>query len=133
MTPIAPSPAGRASTAEVVTGPTPEPVFAEPWQAQAFAMAVHLHARGLFTWPEWAQALAQTIAGDAEPDRDGTRYYRQWLATLERLVTEKGAASADELIDCAAAWNHAADRTPHGDPIALQPLDHAAVSQRRAG
>ena len=30
------------------------PVFREPWEAQAFAMAVSLHERGLFTWPEWA-------------------------------------------------------------------------------
>ncbi|MEO5734208.1 MAG: nitrile hydratase accessory protein [Rubrivivax sp.] len=115
-----------ASSAIAADPVATEPVFAEPWQAQAFAMAVHLHARGLFSWPEWAQALAQTIAGAAQPDPDGSAYYRHWLATLERLVAEKGAATAGELATCAAAWDHAADRTPHGDPIVLRTTDYAA-------
>ena len=68
------------------------PVFREPWEAQAFAMALALHERGVFTWPEWAAALAAEIkraqaAGD--PDT-GETYYRHWLAALERLVAEKG-------------------------------------------
>jgi nitrile hydratase accessory protein len=101
------------------------PVFAEPWQAQAFAMAVVLHQRGLFSWAEWADALAAEIkraqaAGD--PDT-GETYYQHWLATLERLVAAKGVASADNLQRYRDAWDHAADRTPHGQPIALTPDD----------
>jgi len=101
------------------------PVFREPWEAQAFAMAVALQARGLFTWSEWAQALGEEIkraqaAGD--PDR-GDTYYRHWLAALEKLVAAKGASSVDELIRYQRAWDHAADRTPHGQPIELQATD----------
>jgi len=101
------------------------PVFREPWEAQAFAMALALHQRGLFTWPEWAATLSDEIkraqaAGD--PDT-GETYYRHWLNTLERLVTEKGATDAPTLSRYREAWDHAADRTPHGDPIELKPED----------
>jgi nitrile hydratase accessory protein len=111
-----------------------EPVFAEPWQAQAFAMAVVLHQRGLFSWPEWADALSLQIrvaqaAGDA--DR-GDTYYRHWLAALEALVAAKGASSPDELARCRDAWDHAADRTPHGQPIELQPSDFAPPGRSAA-
>ena len=67
-------------------------MFAEPWQAQAFALAVRLSEQGHFTWKEWAAALAAELKAAAdrgEPD-DGSRYYHHWLAALERLVTEKG-------------------------------------------
>src|SRR6186713_317476 len=75
------------------------PVFREPWEAQAFAMALALHERGLFTWPQWAATLAEEIkraqaAGD--PDT-GETYYRHWLATLERLIAAKGVATPDTL------------------------------------
>src|ERR1700720_1740883 len=101
------------------------PVFREPWEAQAFAMAVTLQARGLFTWSEWAAALGEEIkraqaAGD--PDT-GETYYRHWLATLERLVAAKGVASSETLHPHRDAWDHAADRTPHGSPIELRPDD----------
>jgi len=104
------------------------PVFREPWQAQAFAMALALHARGLFTWNEWAAALADEIrraqaAGD--PDT-GETYYRHWLATLEKLVAEKGVATPEILHRYRDAWDHAADRTPHGSPIELTPGDFAS-------
>lgn len=103
-----------------------EPVFREPWEAHAFAMAVRLHERGLFTWPDWASALASEIARAQEAgDRDtGDTYYHHWLATLERLVAESGAASVAELERTQAAWRRAADRTPHGKPIELQPADY---------
>ena len=101
------------------------PVFRAPWEAQAFAMAVALHARGLFTWSEWAQTLARHIAaaqraGDAD---EGDTYYHHWLAALEALVAVKGVTSAEELIRHRHAWDHAADRTPHGQPIELRPED----------
>ena len=101
------------------------PVFREPWEAQAFAMTLALHSRGLFTWPEWAAALAAEIkraqaAGD--PDT-GETYYRHWLAALERIVADKGVTDAQTLARYYEAWDHAADRTPHGTPIELRPDD----------
>ena len=101
------------------------PVFREPWQAQAFAMALALHARGLFTWPEWAAMLTEEIRrAQAEGDPDtGETYYLHWLATLERIVAAKGVATEVTLARYRAAWDHAADRTPHGAPIALEPRD----------
>ncbi len=102
-----------------------EPVFSEPWQAHAFALAVSLHRQGLFTWTEWARALAEQIAAaQAAGDADhGDTYYQHWLATLERLVAAKGASSQAELETYRRAWDHAADRTPHGQPIELRPED----------
>jgi nitrile hydratase accessory protein len=101
------------------------PVFREPWEAQAFAMALALHERGLFTWNEWAATLADEIkraqaAGD--PDT-GETYYRHWLNALERLVAAKGVADDLTLARYRDAWDHAADRTPHGTPIELKPED----------
>lgn len=103
------------------------PVFREPWEAQAFAMVLALHERGLFTWPEWAAMLAAEIkraqaAGD--PDT-GETYYHHWLNALERMVAEKGVTDADTLKRYHDAWDHAADRTPHGQPIVLKPEDFA--------
>ncbi|TKT71022.1 nitrile hydratase accessory protein [Afipia massiliensis] len=97
------------------------PVFREPWEARAFAMALALHVRGLFTWTEWADALAQQIKlAQAQGDADtGETYYRHWLATLEKLVAAKNIAPASELHRYRDAWDHAADRTPHGQPIEL--------------
>jgi nitrile hydratase accessory protein len=101
------------------------PVFREPWEAQAFAMALTLHERGLFTWNEWAATLADEIKrAQARGDPDtGETYYRHWLATLERLVAEKGVASPATLRRYHDAWDHAADRTPHGSPIELRRED----------
>jgi nitrile hydratase accessory protein len=101
--------------------PPRNPVFNAPWEAQAFAMAVALHERGVFTWKEWAAMLAQVIAevrGRGEPDT-GEDYYLHWLAALERLVAEKGVASAQVLAQRKGEWEEAAHRTPHGKPIEL--------------
>ena len=101
------------------------PVFAEPWQAQAFALAVKLSEQGYFTWKEWAAALANELKSAAdrgEPD-DGSRYYQHWLATLERILADKGVVDGDVLARTRHAWQRACARTPHGSPIALRPED----------
>ena len=97
-------------------------VFSEPWQAHAFAMTLHLHEKGLFTWPEWAAALTQEIrnaqaAGD--PDT-GTTYYTHWLNALEAMVLAKQLGTAEQIHDLEHAWEDAAARTPHGQPIVLE-------------
>ncbi len=101
------------------------PVFDEPWQAQAFAIALSLQQDGVFTWGEWAETLGDEInkaraAGD--PD-DGSTYYHHWMATLERLVHEKELTSLEALVSYSRAWGRAAERTPHGSTITLQPTD----------
>jgi nitrile hydratase accessory protein len=107
--------------------PSP-PVFDEPWKAKVFAMTVRLHERGLFTWPEWADALGAEIAtgnaatGSAATGSSpgaGNSYYEHWLRALEALLDRKGVASPDELARYSAAWGRAAARTPHGHPVEL--------------
>ncbi|MFV0524948.1 MAG: nitrile hydratase accessory protein [Acidimicrobiales bacterium] len=102
-----------------------EPVFAAPWEAQAFAMAVRLHEQGLFTWSEWATALAGEIsnARDAGHPDTGATFYHHWLTALERIVADTGAASLDEQRRARDAWARAAARTPHGQPIELLSRD----------
>jgi nitrile hydratase accessory protein len=94
------------------------PVFAEPWQAQAFAHALQLHAQGAFAWTEWAQALSERLKA-AGPDDDGARYYEYWLAALEDLVTAKQLAAPAALAERKDAWAEAYRRTPHGKPVEL--------------
>ena len=101
------------------------PVFRAPWEAQAFAMTLRLYQQGLFTWPEWAATLTAEIkraqaAGD--PDT-GDTYYQHWLAALERIVSEKGVTDDATLGRYQDAWRRAADRTPHGESILLDPAD----------
>ncbi len=99
------------------------PVFKAPWEAQAFAMTLTLHTRGVFTWREWADALAAELAAAAargEPD-DGTHYYEHWLAALEKLVTRKKLIPREELERRVDEWDAAARATPHGKPIELPP------------
>jgi nitrile hydratase accessory protein len=101
------------------------PVFSAPWEAEAFALALHLNERGLFTWKEWAATLGEEIkkaqaAGD--PDT-GETYYHHWLATLERIVAAKGLADTQALARTRDAWGHACERTPHGTPIELRAED----------
>ena len=97
------------------------PVFAEPWQAQAFALAVKLSEQGHFTWKEFAATLAgelQAAAARGEPD-DGSHYYHHWLAALERLVTAKGLSDPAALAARKEAWADAYRHTPHGKPVEL--------------
>ena len=93
-----------------------EPVFREPWEAQAFALAVALHERGAFTWGEWSATLSEELEG-------AESYYHGWLAALERMVAAHGLADAETLARHRAAWARADARTPHGTPIELTPGD----------
>ena len=115
--------------ARVATGVAPiprdedgAPIFREPWEAQAFAMTLALHERGLFTWMEWAAALSVAInqaqtSGDCD---DGSTYYQHWLAAIEQLVRAKGIVSEQALAERRGAWDRAAHATPPGQPILLE-------------
>lgn len=97
------------------------PVFAEPWQAQAFAMAVQLSAEGHFTWTEWTEALGgqlQAATDRGEPD-DGSRYFEYWVAALEHLVADKNLTDPAALSERKEAWADAYLHTPHGQPVEL--------------
>jgi nitrile hydratase accessory protein len=104
------------------------PVFAEPWQAQAFALAVKLAEAGAFTWREWTDALAAEIAAAGPADR-GERYYEHWLAALEKLADRKGLTFAAERQARRDAWEKAARATPHGEPIVLSRLSDSEAGR----
>ena len=125
-----PTPASAQTLAAIAAAPgiprdADGPVFREPWEAQAFAMTLALHERGVFTWDEWAAALSQAIKrAQALGDPDtGETYYHHWLAALESLVAEKRLTDETTLVRYRDAWDRATDRTPHGMPIELQPGD----------
>ncbi len=101
------------------------PVFAEPWQAQAFALAVKLSEQGHFTWKEWASALADELkAAEARGEQDdGSQYYHHWVAALEGLVTAKGLTDSPALVVRKEAWADAYRHTPHGKPVVLSQSD----------
>lgn len=126
MTGIDPAAASRAIEA-VPSIPMGEdgPVFRAPWEAQSFAMTLALHEGGLFTWKEWTETLGAEIkrAQDQGDPDTGETYYLHWLAALERIVAEKGATDSATLGRYQNAWSRAADRTPHGEPIVLDPAD----------
>ena len=94
------------------------PVFAEPWQAQAFALAVHLNAEGAFAWSDWAAALSRELA--CHPDDDGSRYYLHWVSALESLTTELGLVADADLTLRKDDWADAYRHTPHGKPVELR-------------
>lgn len=95
-----------------------DPVFGEPWHAQAFALTVHLHERGLFEWREWAQCLSGEVQ---KPERaaDGSDYFDAWVAALTALLIGKGVADAQTVLALQKSWQRAAEATPHGSPIQL--------------
>lgn len=96
-----------------------DPVFAEPWQAQAFAMTVRLHQQGVFSWAQWAAALSREVH---RPGRagDGADYFDCWVAALSTLLSETGVASEAEQAALSERWSRAAEATPHGNPIRLE-------------
>lgn len=95
-----------------------DPVFGEPWQAQAFAMTVHLHERGLFSWSEWAETLSSELH---KPERaeDGSDYFDGWVAALTGLLAAKGLADPETVLALQESWKRAAEATPHGSPVVL--------------
>jgi nitrile hydratase accessory protein len=126
MAPVEPEALRRASQANPgIPRDAGGPVFREPWEAHAFAMALALHDAGVFAWSEWAAMLGAEI-GRAQAAGDpgtGETYYYHWLAALERMVAEKGVAARETLARYRDAWDRAADRTPHGMPIELREDD----------
>ncbi|MCO5069800.1 MAG: nitrile hydratase accessory protein [Rhizobiaceae bacterium] len=109
------------SQPEIVAGHPIEPdtpAFAEPWQAQAFALVIALAEGGKFSWNEWAAALSQQVHR-RDAAEDGSDYYHHWMRALETLLVEKGMASPSAIEDMTAAWQRAAHATPHGKPIEL--------------
>jgi nitrile hydratase accessory protein len=99
-----------------------DPVFAEPWHAQVFALAVHLNESGLFTWPVWAERFSQTLSAhgiDRELD-GGDDYFTAWLATLESLLAERDIAAPSEVSRLRSAWEAAYLNTPHGAQVHLK-------------
>jgi nitrile hydratase accessory protein len=116
-----PLPAGRIDALPELPREKNGPVFAEPWEAQAFALAVKLSEQGHFTWKEWTQALGEELqsASNRGEHDDGLRYYEHWLAALERLVTAKGLIDRAALELRKEAWADAYRHTPHGQPVEL--------------
>ena len=108
-------------TGGMTGGPGPDRPFAAPWHAAAFAMTVHLHERGLFTWPDWADALSRALAGDAHAGcLDGSDdYYRAWLVALQEMLANGGVADAADIEQVMQAWTYAYLKTPHGQPVAI--------------
>ena len=108
------------------------PVFNEPWEAHAFALAVRLSEAGCFSWPEWSAFLSQAIR--AAPDRHdpdpASSYYQQWLSALERLCVEKGLVSTEDVNRRQEQWRRAYLNTPHGQPIELSAAESFASDQR---
>jgi nitrile hydratase accessory protein len=106
------------------------PVFEEPWQAKAFAIAVALHERGVYTWSEWAEKLGARVATAEASGADA--YYCSWLDALEDMLVTKGVTTAGEAARWREAWRQAAARTPHGAPIEVQSEDFKKPAARRA-
>ncbi|MEZ0000908.1 nitrile hydratase accessory protein [Sinorhizobium fredii] len=107
------------ASAELPKSADGDPVFAEPWQAAAFAMTVRLHEQGVFSWSEWAEALSAELH---KPERkaDGSDYYDCWVAALSHLVANLSITSAPEIEALVRSWQRAAEATPHGNPIVLE-------------
>ena len=116
-------PGGTNGPGNIPLGDDGAPVFAAPWEASVFALAVRLSGEGHFTWSEWAATLSEEIrAAQREGDPDlGDTYYKHWLRALERLCSERGLVSQEEASGRKEAWRRAYLDTPHGMPVELAP------------
>ena len=116
-------PGGTHGLGDIPLGDDGSPVFAAPWEASAFALAVRLSGEGYFTWDEWAATLSEEIrAAQREGDPDqGNTYYRHWVRALERLCRARGLVSQAEASNRKDAWRRAYLNTPHGKPVELGP------------
>ncbi len=106
------------------------PVFNAPWEAKAFAMALDLHKRGVFTWSEWCETLAEEIrSAQAAGDPDlGDTYYKHWLSALERLMTTKQVTDAQTLLAAKEDWRAADEHRGFGEaPILIKGAAHAGT------
>jgi nitrile hydratase accessory protein len=101
------------------------PPFREPWQAKAFALVVLLHRNGHFRWEEWVQALSEEVSASPQRADENAEqaYHRQFLAALEKVVAQRGLATAATLSDRKSAWRRAYLNTPHGHPVDLAAAD----------
>jgi nitrile hydratase accessory protein len=116
--------AGRVAAESVASIPRDAdgPVFPTPWAARAFALAVALNERGVFSWSEWSETLGAKVAAETRADpADAEAYWRAWLAALEAILGQKDVGARADLLDLKKAWREAAERTPHGKPIELSP------------
>ena len=114
--------AKRFATSPLLPRDEEGPVFGEPWEAQAFAMAVKLSVEGHFTWMEWTIALGEQLQAAlrrGEPD-DGSRYFEHWIAALEHLVVDKNLTDLTALSERKKAWVDSYRHTPHGQPVELE-------------
>ncbi len=135
LTEVAAACAAAGAGLPMPSGHDGERHFSEPWQAHAFALTLILYEKGVFSWPQWAQALAGRIRqarADGDPD-DGASYYRHWLDALEQLTILRQITTADQLHALGHAWIEAAERTPHGQPITLQPSDECKAPRSAPG
>ena len=106
----------------------PEQVFAAPWHAEVFALAVHLNEAGHFCWAEWSRCFGKNLtstrsnmaSGDGGQGLDGSEdYYQIWLQTLIEIMQEKGIVDLETLDSLKAQWIDAYTHTPHGHPVTL--------------
>jgi nitrile hydratase accessory protein len=122
---------GEADTSPPSSG---DPVFAEPWQARAFALTLKLTEGGHFSRKEWSAALSQALrdpTATCGAIDDGTHYYEHWLTALETLARQKGLTDEVALSARKEAWRDAYHRTPHGKPVTLEPLSSDCVATDR--
>jgi nitrile hydratase accessory protein len=95
------------------------PAFEEPWQAIAFALAVHLSERGAIPWSEWSAALGREIQAAVGDPAQVDGYFQHWLRALERICAEQGMVDPAEMRMRQEEWRRAYLETPHGEPVEL--------------
>lgn len=111
-------PSQLAQSPGLPKSPEGDPVFPEPWAAEAFAMTVHLHEKGLFAWGEWAEVLSKELQRHGRA-QDGSDYFDCWVAALSEMLISRGVADASVILKLQKSWQRAAEATPHGKPIEL--------------